>query len=371
MTASDLPAARMRAYLQRIATGPEMSKDLTRAEARDGMALVLDGAVPAVQAGVFLIALRMKRETDEENLGVLDALRAATRAASAAVDDLADVGDPYDGFVRHLPASPFLPAVLAACGLPAVAHGCLRLGPKLGVTTRQVLAAAGASVDATPAEAARRLADPRLGWAYVDQERFCPALHALGELRCLIVKRPCLSTLEKLVGPVRAAGRTHLVVGYVHRGYERLLPLLARQAGYASALVVRGVEGGVVPPLNAPAPYTVFRGDGPDQTGRTDPRAAGVTTDVRTVPLPGATDVAADDDEAGDGDATRLAAPAAAAGLAALAGAPGPTRDSLVLAAATVLHAFGRFGSPGAAADAARRALDTGAARERFARASV
>ena len=120
-----------------------------------------------------------------------------------------------------------------------------------------------------------------------------------------------------------------------------------------------------------PLGYVLIRGDGPDQTGRTDPRAAGVTTDVRTVPLPGATDVAADDDEAGDGDATRLAAPAAAAGLAALAGAPGPTRDSLVLAAATVLHAFGRFGSPGAAADAARRALDTGAARERFARASV
>src|SRR5204863_86296 len=67
----------------------------------------------------------------------------------------------------------------------------------------------------------------------------------------------------------------------------------------------------------------------------------------------------------------RLAAPAAAAGLAALAGAPGPTRDSLVLAAATILQSFGRFASPGAAADAARRALDTGTARARFARGSL
>lgn len=368
MTARPAPEPRMRAYLQRIATGPELSRDLTREEARDGMTLVLDGAVSPAQAAVFLIALRMKRESDDENLGVLDALRAATRAATAPVDDLADVGDPYDGFVRHLPASPFLPAVLAACGLPAVVHGCLRLGPKFGVTIRQVLAAAGAPVDCTPAEAARRIADPHVGWAYVDQERFCPALHALAGLRTEIVKRPCLSTLEKLVGPVRAAGRTHLVVGYVHRGYERLLALLARAAGYASAVIVRGVEGGVMPPLDAPAAYTLFRADSPDEARRTDPAAAGVTARVRAVPVPGEVGASTDDVRAPDPGA-RLAAPAAAAGLAALAGAPGPTRDGLVLAAATILHATARFDGLAAAADAARRALDTGAARERFAAA--
>lgn len=345
----------MRACLQRIATGPELSKDLTRDEARDAMALVLAGAVPAVQAGVFLIALRMKRESDDENLGVLDALRAATASVIAAVDDLADLGDPYDGFVRHLPASPFLPAVLAACGLPAVAHGCRTLGPKFGVTPHQILVAAGTHVACVPADAARRVADPAIGWAYVDQAAFCPALHALAELRRLIVKRPCLSTLEKLQGPVRAAGRTHLVVGYVHRGYERLLTRLAREVGYASALVLRGVEGGVVPPLAAPAAYTTFRDAAADETRQTDPVGAGITSSVRAVPVPAA---------AGDGE--RLAAPAAAAGLAALAGAPGPTRDSLVLAAATILHAAGRVGTLAAGAEAVRQALDSGAAQARF-----
>jgi len=208
----------MRSYLKRIVTGPEMSKDLTLEEARDGMALVLSGAVHQAQTAVFLIALRMKRESDEENRGVLEALRAATDFATAAVHDLADVADPYDGFVHHLPASPFLPAVLAACGLPAVSHGCERVGPKFGLTPRQVLAAAGARVDLSPSQAATQIADPRVGWAYVDQRTFCLPLHALGELRRLIVKRPCISTLEKLMGPVRVAGRTHLLIGYVHRG---------------------------------------------------------------------------------------------------------------------------------------------------------
>src|SRR6266478_9254612 len=115
---------RMTSYLRRIATGPEMSKDLTLDEARDGMSLVLNGKVEPIQAAVFLIALRMKRESDDENRGVLEALRKETRAATVAVNDLADLADPYDGFTRHLPASSFLPAVLASCGVPSVSHGC-------------------------------------------------------------------------------------------------------------------------------------------------------------------------------------------------------------------------------------------------------
>jgi len=178
-----------------------------------------------------------------------------------------------------------------------------------------------------------------------------PAMHALVPLRDEIVKRPCVATLEKLAGPVRAAGRTHLLVGYVHRGYERLLGLLARDAGYASAVIVRGVEGGVVPSVQAPADYTVARRGVDDETRHTDPAALGIASAARAAPAPA------------HGD---LAGVAAAAGRAALEGAPGPTRDGLVLAGALVLHAVGRATSLPTAADAVRRALDSGAARVRF-----
>src|SRR3990167_11125961 len=107
--------AMMRSILKRIATGPELSKDISREEACAGMRLVLDGGVDPVEAGVFLIALRMKRETDDEMYGLLDAIRDATHSAVAPVDELIDLGDPYDGYARSLPVAPFLPAVLAAC----------------------------------------------------------------------------------------------------------------------------------------------------------------------------------------------------------------------------------------------------------------
>src|SRR5262249_31410666 len=150
-------------------------------EARDGMSLILERKVEPIQAAVFLIALRMKRESDDENRGVLEAVRSSTRAATADVDDLADVADPYDGFTRHLPASPLLPALLASCGVPTVSHGCDRLGPKFGVTHRQILAAARAPVGLTPDQAARRITNSRIGWAYVDQEVYCPGLHDLAD----------------------------------------------------------------------------------------------------------------------------------------------------------------------------------------------
>ncbi|HSJ97106.1 MAG TPA: anthranilate phosphoribosyltransferase, partial [Myxococcota bacterium] len=108
----------MHSILKRIATGPELSKDISREEACAGMRAILDRRVDPVQAGIFLIALRMKRETDDENRGMLDAIREATLRATAAVDDVVDIADPYDGFVRTLPAAPFLPALLAACGIP-------------------------------------------------------------------------------------------------------------------------------------------------------------------------------------------------------------------------------------------------------------
>ena len=145
--------ALMRSIIQRIATGPELSKDIARDEARRGMRAVLDGEVDPVRAAVFLIALRMKRETDDENLGILDAVLETTATVTAPMDEVVDLSDPYNGFNRNLPVSAFLPAVLAACGVPAISHGVRSMGPKFGATHHRVLAASGTPVKARPASA--------------------------------------------------------------------------------------------------------------------------------------------------------------------------------------------------------------------------
>ncbi len=355
----------MRSIIGRIATGPELSKDISQDEARAAMRMILEGRVDPVQAGVFLIALRMKRETDDENLGVLDALRDKTTTVTAGVDELMDVADPYDGYTRCLPASPFLPAVLAACGLPAVSHGVESVGPKYGLTHRQVLRAAGVPVDLTPQQAAARVADRAIGWAYVDQKAFCPGLHDLTALRSLIVKRPVLTTVETLTGPLRGRRRTHLMTGYVHKPYPRIYAMLARRAGFDSAVLVRGVEGGVIPSLRQEGKLFFYHDGGEEQPFDLDPATLGIDQDVRATPLPDEL-VPDEGDENAKFDNVAAAKAAARAGIEALEGAPGPTRDSLVYAASVCLWHLRRHASPAEAAPEVRKALDSGAARSHF-----
>ena len=360
--------ALMRSIIQRIATGPELSKDITRDEARRGMRLVLDGAVDPVRAAVFLIALRMKRETDDENLGILDAVLETTTTVTAPVGEVVDLSDPYNGFNRNLPVSAFLPAVLAACGVPAISHGVESMGPKFGATHHRVLAACGAPVASTPQEVGARLADPGVGWAYCDQSVFNPRLHALAELRSLIVKRPALATVEVMAGPVRGRRRTHVVTGYVHKPYARIYMALARCAGFDSALIVRGIEGGIIPSLRQGAKVWTYHDGAEEHDADISPAALGIEQSVRAVPLP--EEVAGyrrkSDDTGGEVDGLAIARAAARAGLDALDGAPGPARDSLIYGAALILRHTGRTRRLDEAADLARAALDGGRARAGF-----
>ncbi len=361
------PAVAMRSFIQRVATGPEMSKDLSREETRMAMQIILSQAVDPVQMGIFLIALRMKRETDEENLGLLEALLEATRSVVAPVAEVVTLTDPFNGCTRTLPASPFLPAVLAACGVPAVSQGLESVGPKFGVTHRHVLEAAGVPVDLAPEAAAERLGDPAVGWAYVDQYRFCPKLHELVGLRTLMVKRSAITTAEVIPPAVRGTRQSHLVTGYVHKPYPRIYAMLARRAGYDTALLVRGVEGGVVPSLRQSSTMVHYHDGGQEQAWETDPATLGIDQPVRAVPLPqGPPGSLGADEIAVAMDVKAVAEAAADAGLRALQGELGPTRDSLVYAGAICLYHLGRHESLVGAAEAVRGVLDGGQAHARF-----
>lgn len=358
------PKKVMHSIIQRIATGPELSKNISEEEAALGMQAILDGVIDPVQSAIFFIALRMKRETMDEFKGILDAILASTLRVTAEVDEVVDIADPYDGYNRCLPAAPFLPVLLAELGVPAVNHGLDAVGPKYGVTARHVLQAAGVNVDLSTAEAAARLADPALGWAYVDQAKFCPKLHDILPLRQRMIKRQAVTTVETESKPIVGRKRTHFVTGYVHKPYPPIYAQLARHAGFDSALIIRGVEGGVVPSLRQAGKYTAYQERGEEAEFDIDPVALGISQSVRAVSLP---DDLPKSEREGDEvaimvDVQATARAAAEAGLAALAGNKGATYDSLVLVAAMILHHVGKARSLAEGADMARAALDSGKA---------
>lgn len=335
--------------IKKVATGPHLSKDLTQDEAYAATMEILSGEADPVRAAIFFIAMRMKRETNEENLGILQALQAVTEQKQADVDELLIFADPYNGFNRHCPVTAFLPSVLAASGLPAVSQGVFEMGPKFGVTHAQVLKLAGYDIAQSPTKATDAVNNADIGWAYLDQSQASPAVHALETLRTQMIKRPSIATLEKMLMPIKAKQKTHLAIGFVHKEYPAILAWLANAFGYDSAFIARGLEGGIVPTLRESSNnHRMINGD--IQACTLEPAAFGIAQDTRGVKV--------DDDVTAERTLEE--------GRQALAGQTGPAYDSLVYGAAIALWHCGLFSSQQQAADHVRAAINNGKAKAHF-----
>jgi len=358
---SDLELA-LRSSIQKVATGPEYSKDLSYDEAYAAMSQILSDNADPVQAAVFFIALRMKRETDDENKGVLQAIIDTAQITTAAVPEVLDIADPYDGHVRGLPMAAFLAPVMASLGLPSVCHGLEAVGPKYGITHRKILRAAGKNVDMTIEQATDQLAQTDSAWAYIDQAAFAPKLHKLVDLRARIVKRPVLTTVEVLVSPIRGQKQTHLLTGYVHKAYPPVYAELARFVGFDSAMIVRGVEGGVIASMQQPAKLFRYSNKGQESAIEINPKDMGIEQATRAVPIPKDLPTKASSELDVDVAAIR----AAELGVEALNGVQGSAFDALVYSAAICLTQLGRADDFTYAAKQVRGVLTSGKALAHF-----
>ena len=234
-------AGRMKQYLQKIATGPKMSKDLSEEEAEDALTLILNGSVSEVRAAIFLIAARMKLETVQENIGYWRALDKTTKKEEVKLDHLLQIADPFDGFNRVPYFGFYTIPVIAAMGVPVYGHSALPLPPKFGITYESLLQDYYKTrSDSTLDQRIRLIEEFRFG--YVGTEQSHPPLENLREIREEIVKRPMLATLEKMLMPLRAKKKNYLATSYFHRGYEVSMLAVARLSLFDTTVIGNGME---------------------------------------------------------------------------------------------------------------------------------
>ena len=343
--------------IQRIATGPELSKNIEMEEAEIAMSAILSGEIDEVQTAIFLIALRMKRETMDENIGILKALLKFTDSQKSVVDDLVDLGDPYSGYNRSIPISAFLPPLLAELGLPTLIHGLDSVSPKYGLTHRHISQALGINVDLSVIESMARIENRDIGWSYVDQNQYCKALHDLVPLRNKVVKRTVLNTIETLIRPIRGKN-THSILGYVHKAYPPIYAALCENVGFNSSLLIRGVEGGVVPSLRQKGLMISYH-QGVEKTRvETDPKLLGINSELRAIGFPKEFENGIKRD--------LLAKHVVNLGRSALSGESGMFYDGLVYSASLILWHIGKSKTLPLAAERVREALDSGKALTRL-----
>ncbi len=232
------PENRMKDYLQKIAAGPRLSKNLSTAEAEDALSLILNNQVSKVRAGVFLIAARMKLETIPENIGYWKALQKHISPATVHFNQILQIADPFDGFQRIPYFGFYVIPVIAQLGLPVYGHSALPLPPKFGITFEDLLQN---HYKIGQGEYRITLLEKH-PFSYLSTSDTLPQLEALRSLRTEIVKRPMLATLEKILLPVKAR-RNILATTYFHRGYESALTEIGKLSQFDKVIVGNGMEG--------------------------------------------------------------------------------------------------------------------------------
>jgi anthranilate phosphoribosyltransferase len=107
-------------FVRILGKGKRGARNMTRAEAREAMGMVLDEKVEDTQLGAFLMLLRHKEESPEELAGFTEAVRERLHAPALPVD----IDWPtYAGKKRHLPWYLLAAKCLAQNGVRVLMHG--------------------------------------------------------------------------------------------------------------------------------------------------------------------------------------------------------------------------------------------------------
>ncbi len=347
---------RMKDYLQKIATGPKMSKDLKEEEAEDALTLILNQEVSTVRSAVFLVAARMKLETLQENIGYWRALDKSTVRHPIQLDRLLQIADPFDGFNRTPYFGFYTLPVLAAIGLPAYGHSAPSLPPKFGITFEDILHQ-HYRIPLRENHIRRIELIKELRFGYINMQESHPLLEQLRNVRIEIVKRTTLSTMEKMLMPLEArAGGNYLATSYFHRGYEVPMMEVARLSKFDRTLTGNGEEGTTLYGVHKPA--TIFI-----ESGKTNPEA--VPCQLSTMYSQETASEIKDTHEALKSEEYDISQ-IASWGESALKNGTGPAAPLIACQAGSLLHLCGLSTSFQEGYDSARNALYGGSSYNTF-----
>jgi anthranilate phosphoribosyltransferase len=311
--------------------------DLPSEHTRAAMAEILAGEATSAQIAGFIVALRMKGETVEELVGLLEAMTAAAeRVELPDLDGVVDIVGTGGDRSHSVNVSTMAAIVVAGAGVRVCKHGNRAASSRCG--SADLLEALGVSLDLDPAGVARCVETAGIGFCFAP--RFHPAMrHAVPTRRELGVP-----TVFNFLGPLaNPAGVRRQVVGVADPGMaERMARVLAAR-GSERVLLVHGHDG--LDELTTTTTSTIVElVDGEVRTATVDPGELGLKL-VEPSALTG-------------GDAATNAAVA----RSVLAGDTGAARHVVLLNAAAGLVAAGVADDLHAGLAAATASVDSGAA---------
>ncbi|MBK8027857.1 MAG: anthranilate phosphoribosyltransferase [Chloroflexi bacterium] len=207
-------------------------------EAEEVMNQIMSGNATEAQIGAYLMALRMKGETQDEIVGSALAMRSNAEKVRTGFDgvDLLDTCGTGGDKSGTFNISTTVAFVAAGAGLRVAKHGNRAASSKCG--SADVLGEMGVNLDLTPDQVGRCIDDVGIGFLFA--ARLHPAMkHAIHPRRQIGIR-----TIFNILGPLtNPAGARRQLMGVFASDLTPMLAHVLDQLGTVTALVVSGYGG--------------------------------------------------------------------------------------------------------------------------------
>ncbi|CAK0744607.1 Anthranilate phosphoribosyltransferase [Azospirillaceae bacterium] len=322
----------MKAILARVAGGDSLNES----EAGVAFDILMSGNATPAQIGGFLMALRVRGETIDELSGAARVMRSKAvtiEAPPGAIDTCGTGGDGSGTYNISTAAA----LVVAACGVPVAKHGNRAMSSRSGAA--DVLAALGVNIECDMALVQECLW--KTGFCFLMAPRHHTAMRNVGPARMELGTRTIFNLMGPLSNPAKAKRQ---LLGVFSRQWVEPLALTLHRLGSEAAWVVHGSDG--LDEITTTGPTHVAQlKNGVVTSFDIRPEEAGL---FRAHPR---------DLKGGTAEENAVAL------RALLNGAHTPYRDIVLINSAAALLVADRVEHLSAGIEAARHAIDDGAAR--------
>jgi anthranilate phosphoribosyltransferase len=218
----------LKTYIAKVADG----NVLDQAETEAAFSILMSGDSTPAQIGAFLMALRVRGESENEFVGAIRAMRAKMLTVDAPEDAIDIVGTGGDA-KGSLNVSTATAIVVAGCGVRVAKHGNRALSSKSGAA--DVLMTLGVNLELTPLQISDCIEEAGIGFM------FAPAHHSamrfVGPARAEIGTR----TIFNLLGPMcNPAGVKRQLLGVFSPKWLITIAKVLRELGSEKVWVVHG-----------------------------------------------------------------------------------------------------------------------------------
>jgi anthranilate phosphoribosyltransferase len=211
-------------------------ESLTREETRDVMGTIMAGEATPAQIGGFLVALRLKGETADEIAGAAEAMRAHVIAVRPARTDLVDTAGTGGDGANTFNISTAAALVAASAGAGVAKHGNRAVSSASG--SADVLEELGFQLE-LPAERIAQSID-ELGFGFMFAQLHHPAMRHAAPVRRELAARTVFNVLGPLTNP---AGARAQIVGVYSPALVPVIADVLAKLGAHRAFVVHGAGG--------------------------------------------------------------------------------------------------------------------------------